>query len=365
MTKPKVLFVGDLNKDLPEYIEFRKKFECIDYTIESDTQLILDFQTKFHDIAAIYGGWLGFAGIGGFKNEVLKNAPTSLQLVAVCSVGYDGYDGSGMASRNMHLTNVPSQGAAEPVADLVMYNTLASFRNFCMFQQVVSPKINHTVQIRSISQSGTFDSETGHAQPGPVTGYAFGEIIAGRSCLNPRGHNVLIVGFGNIGQTIAGKLYHGLGMNIHYTKRNKLSDKEEKSLKYPVTYHKNIIDARDIVDLIVIAAPGTPQTVHLVNEEVIDLISKPFRIINIGRGSIIDEGALVKGLKSGKVLFAGLDVYEEEPRIHPELFGRHDVILTPHIGASTMENYDYTAIMAMKNIENVILGGGVGLSKVN
>lgn len=365
MTKPKVLFVGDLNKDLPEYTQFRNHFECIDYTITSESQLVLDLETKFHDIVAIYGGWLGFATVGGFRNEILAKAPSSLQIVAICAVGYDGYDGPAMADRNIHLTNVPSQGAAEPVADLVLYNALASFRNFPMFQQAVSAKLNHTVQIRSVAQSGSFNSETGCLQPGPVNGYAFGEIIGGRGCLNPRGHNVLIVGFGNIGQTIANKLHHGLGMNIHYTKRTKLSDEEEKTLGYPVTFHRSIVDAKDVIDLIVIAAPGTPQTVHLINEKVISQISKPFRIVNIGRGSIIDETALVNGLKSGKVLFAGLDVFEEEPQIHPELFGRQDVVLTPHIGASTVENYDYTAVMAMKNIENVVLEGGVGLSKVN
>lgn len=106
------------------------------------------------------------------------------------------------------------------------------------------------------------------------------------------------------------------------------------------------------------------KTYHLIDGLVISSFAKPIRIINIGRGSVIDEQALVDGLKLGKVLFAGLDVFENEPNVHPELFGRQDVVLTPHIGASTVENFDYTAIYAMKNIED-ILGGGPGLSRVN
>ena len=70
------------------------------------------------------------------------------------------------------------------------------------------------------------------------------------------------------------------------------------------------------------------------------------------------------GLKSGKLLFAGLDVFESEPKVHPELFGRPDVVLTPHIGASTMENFDHTAEVSLKNIDHV-LSGKEPLTRVN
>ncbi|CAH2351040.1 putative 2-hydroxyacid dehydrogenase [[Candida] railenensis] len=363
MSKAQVLFIGELDKTLPEYLDFKSKFDCIEYSFSSKEQVIEDFKTKYQNVQAIYGAWLGFFAVGGFRNELLENAPPSLKVISIASVGYDGYDGPGMKSKNIVLTNVPSDGAAGPVADLVLYNTLASFRNFRTFEENFHTA-NHTIVTRNLLENSTFDSKFGK----PVlrdtkAGYAFGEQCSGRQVLSPEGHSVLIVGFGNIGQTI-GRRLSGIGMHVHYTKRSKLSDEQESNLGYKVTYHSSILEAKDIVDLVVIACPATPETKHLINKDVIDAISKPFRIVNIGRGSVIDEQALVNGLESGKILFAGLDVFEGEPKCHESLLTRKDVILTPHIGASTKENFDHTAVVALKNIENV-LKGGEGLTRVN
>lgn len=364
MTKPKVLIIGDLNTELPEYKQFSLRFECVRYTVPSTKEeVVADFRSKFQDVVAIYGAWLGFVLLGGFKDELVEAAPESLKVVLICSVGHDHYDGKQMAQRGIVLTNVPSDEAAEPVADLVLYNTLAAFRNFKMASDAFAPELNHTTASRKMADTNRFDSANGKVVMGPGDGYSFGEKIGGRSCLSPSNHHAVIVGFGNIGQTIARRLAL-VGMHIHYVKRTRLSDHEESSFGFPLTYHSTIMDAAAVADLVVIACPGTPETYHMVNKNVIEAWSKPFRIINIGRGPVIDEEALVAGLKSGKVLFAGLDVFENEPRAHPELFGRQDVVLTPHIGASTVENFDYTAVCAMKNIENV-LDGGEGISRVN
>lgn len=364
MTKPKVLIIGDLNTELPEYKKFSLRFECVHYTVPSTKeQVVADFHSKFQDVVAIYGAWLGFVLLGGFKDELVDAAPESLKVVLICSVGHDHYDGKQMAERGIVLTNVPSDGAAEPVADLVLYNTLAAFRNFPMASAVFSPELNHTVASRKMADTNHFDRENGKVVLGPGGGYSFGEKIGGRECLSPRNHHAVVVGFGNIGQTIARRLAL-VGMHIHYVKRTRLAPHEEESFGFPLTYHPTVSDAGSVADLVVIACPGTPETYHMVDKTVIAAFSKPFRIINIGRGPVIDEEALVAGLKTGKILFAGLDVFENEPQAHPELFGRQDVVLTPHIGASTVENFDHTAVYAMKNIENV-LGGGSGLSRVN
>lgn len=362
--KPKVLFIGDLNKSLPQYVEFTKKFDCIEYELTTVEQLIEDFKTKFQNIQAIYGAWLGFFLLGGFRNEVLQNAPSSLKVISICSVGHDGYDGKAMAEKNIILTNDPSDGASEPVAELVLYNTLLSFRNFKIYQDNFTKDTNNTVEFRRQLETASFKSDNGAAQLGDKKCYAFGHHAISRSNISPRNHNVVIVGFGKIGQTIGKRLFE-IGMNIHYTKRSQLSQTEEEKVSYPVTYHKKLVDTKDIADLVVVACPGTPETKHMINKETINAFSKPIRVINIGRGSVIDEQALVDGLKSGKVVFAGLDVFEDEPKVHEELFGRQDVVLTPHIAASTAENFDHTAIMAMKNIENVLLENGNGINKVN
>lgn len=363
MSKPQVLFIGDLNTKLPEYLEFSKKYDCITYEVTTKEQVIEDFTSKFKNVQAIYGAWLGFVLLGGFTGDILAAAPPSLKVVSICSVGHDPYDGEKMAERGIVLTNVPSDGAAEPVADLVLYNTLAAFRNFKAASENFNLANNHSVLVRKHLDSGKFDTQSGVPVVDKSDGYSFGHFLGGRPCSNPRNHHAVIVGFGNIGRTIGGRLAL-IGMVVHYVKRTPLSEDEEAALGYPVTYHATLEDTAHVADLVVIACPGTPATYHMVNSEIINKMSKPFRIINIGRGPVIDEQALVDGLKTGKVLFAGLDVFENEPKVHPELFGRQDVVLTPHIGASTVENFDYTAISALQNIENV-LGGGPGISRVN
>lgn len=363
MTKPQVLFLGGLNKDLPEYKAFAESFECIDYKITSKEQLLEDFTTKLKDISAIYGAWLGFIPVGGFKNEIIENCPANLKVISICSVGYDQYDERRMAEKNIILTNVPSIGSADPVADLVLYKALASFRNFNIAQKICH-EIPNTIKARAQLQYGEFDHETGKTILGPDNLFAYGETTAGLQNLNPKGHNVVVVGFGQIGRLIGSRL-HNIGMNIHYIKRSPLTKEEEASLGYKATFQKSLKDVTDIADLVVIAAPGNADTKHMINESVINLFNKQFRLINVGRGSIIDEQALVKGLKSGKVLFAGLDVFETEPAVNKELLNREDVMVTPHIGASTVENFDLTAVEAMKNIQNVLLDHGEGLTRVN
>lgn len=365
-TKPKVVFLGDLNFDLRQFKHFLEKYECIRYNIPSTREeIILDFKTKFHDIVAIYGAWLGFELVGGFRDELVEAAPASLKVISICSVGHNIYDSFQMKKKGILLTNVPADGAAESVADLVLYNTLAAFRNFNISLNFLRPENNNTGAARAEFYASEFDMSSGKLGPGALKpkDFSFGEHVAGRPSLNPRGHDVVIVGFGNIGQTIGQRLSL-VGMRIHYVKRTPLSLAEEQELGYPVTYHKSVTDTRLFADLVVISCPATPQTFHLLNKDVFDVFEKPIRVINIGRGSVIDEQALVDALKSGKVIFAGLDVFEKEPGVHPELYGRQDVVLTPHIGASTVENFDHTAVCAMKNIE-AVLDGKDPLTPVN
>lgn len=363
--KKKVLFIGELNKDLTQYKDFTQRYECIHYTIpETKEEMIEAFKTKFKDILAIYGAWLGFVPYQGFKDDLLAAAPPSLEIISICSVGFNGYDGQQMRKRGIVLTNVPSDGAAEPVADLVLYNTLAAFRNFSFSSKGILSLLSDTVQVRRAQAAALFDSSTGKLSDlNNTTGYAFGHFVAGRGCSNPKNHHVVIVGFGNIGRTIAQRLSL-IGMHIHYVKRTKLTEEEELKLGYPVTYHASIEDSADVADLVVIACPSSPETYRLLNRDTFSKFAKPIRVINIGRGPVIDEQALVDALKEGKVLFAGLDVFENEPSVHPELLGRDDVVLTPHVGASTVENFDYTAVCAMKNIE-AVLEGGDAITPVN
>lgn len=362
--KPKILFVGDLNRQLDEYKQFSDNFECIDYVTTTRQQVIRDFQTKFHDIEAIYGAWLGFSSVGGFNGDLLDNTPNNVKIIAVCSVGYDKYDHKALKERGIVLTNVPATDSRDSVADMALYYSLESFRHLKFTHVNFTKELPHdTIKMRRLMLTGTFNKELGKVIVGTAEGYAYGETIAGRPVHNPKNHNAVIFGFGQIGKTIGQRLA-SIGMKIHYIKRNRLSPEEEGKLSFEVNYHSSLSAVTAFADLIVLSAPATPETKHAINSDFINLLQNPIRIINVGRGSIIDEQALIKGLKLGKVLFAGLDVHEKEPEVNPELYERQDVVITPHLGASTVENFDSTAITALKNIE-LVLNGKEPLTRVN
>lgn len=365
--KPRVLFIGELNTELEEYKSFISKFECIFYTLTTVDELVEKFQHEFSDIVGVYGAWLGFIPLGGFEGKLLDAAPESLKIIAMSSVGYDNFDGPLLRSKGIVLSNVPSVYACEPVAELVLFNAIQSFRNFKPQTNMFHDVIQHTVLARQYAGTvSNFDNKLGKIDYSILKDslkYQFGHYLANRANISARGHEVVIVGFGPIGKCIAEKL-NSLGMKINYVKRSPLSEKEEAALGFPAKYYSSIEETSEIADLVVIACPGTEETKHLINAKVIDAFAKPIRIINIGRGTVIDEQALVDGLQSGKIIFAGLDVYEEEPTVHMGLLNRDDVYLTPHIGASTVENFDYAAVSALKNIEDVY-NGGQGKTPVN
>lgn len=363
MKKQQVLFVGRVNKETAEYRDFAATFQCIEYEITTLEQLILDFQTKLKDVEAIYGNWGGFDSLGGFRGKVLEFCPPNLKIVGMCQLGYDNYDFAGMAAKGIVLTNVPTPLAYESVANLALYNTILSFRNFKIFEQSITHSFANTNLVRNSLIHGIFDQEEGKAFITPRVGISFADSVCGREIKSPRGNNVVIVGFGSIGKLIGQRL-SSIGMKISYVKRTRLSEEEVSSLGYQATYYQSIYDCT-FADLVIIACPGTPATKHLFNGKVIEAMDHPFRVINIGRGTVVDENALVKGLKLGKVLFAGLDVFEEEPTIHRELIGRQDVVLTPHVGSSTTDLFNYTAYKTMENIRIVLNDSREEITRVN
>lgn len=358
MKKSAVLILGRVDTNTEEYKEFASRFECIHYDVTSADQLLEDFNTRFHHIEAIFANWGGFEQAGGFRGKLVEQAPPNLKLVAMCQIGHDGFDLDAMRDRGIMLTNVPTPLAHESVADLVLYNALASFRNFKLFERGFIGSQAHTSMVRNLVIFGQWDAQCGQQvlQQGKVP-MNFAEAACGRLNHSPRGHNAVIVGFGNIGKNIGQRL-SAIGMNIHYVKRTPMGEAEAKELGYEATFHKTVLDAKDIADLIIVACPGNASTKHMINKNVIDSMRNPFRIINIGRGYVVDESALVDGLKLGKVLFAGLDVFEQEPAVHPELLNRADVVLTPHIGSGTSELFYHAQGVCYQNIKSVLYLSG-------
>src|SRR5271170_1943646 len=153
-----------------------------------------------------------------------------------------------------------------------------------------------------------------------------------------------------------------LGMKIQYHNRNRLSPAQEKAAgdaKY-VTFDE-LLSTSDVLSL---NLPLNPKTRHIISNAEFAKMKDGVVIVNTARGAVMDEAALVEALDSGKVASAGLDVYEDEPKIHPGLIKNENVLLVPHLGTHTYETERSMEVVVINNIRSAITKG-VLLTAVN
>lgn len=302
--------------------------------------------------------------IGGLTDDLIQLLPEALKIITCCSVGYDPYDVESLKTKGIHFYNTPSLGA-DHVADLVLWHVLESFRKFSTFQRITHDK-GDTVKTRGSLQTHGYDTQKGKLgvdqDEWESNTYPFGHICGGLKVKGPRGTQIGLIGFGKIGQKI-GKRCDALGMNVFYHKRQPLDKLEELILGYKVEYLE-LDELLQNCEVIVICCPGNKSTMNLLNRQRLDLIQSNGKIINVGRGFIIDEEYMISKLEKGEFGFIGMDVFTGEPTINPRLLNRSDVSLTPHIGSSTEDVFDNTAIFSLKNIYDELIMGKDGESRV-
>jgi glyoxylate reductase len=160
-----------------------------------------------------------------------------------------------------------------------------------------------------------------------------------------------IVGMGRIGRAVA-RRGKGFGMEIVYHNRSRDEGAEEElGARY--------LDLDDLLreaDFVSIHTPLTPETWHLIGEEQLGRMKPTSVLVNTSRGPVVDEGALADALAEGRIFAAGLDVYEEEPKVHPKLLELDNVVLAPHIGSASFETRDKMAVLAAENLAAVLRG---------
>ena len=144
------------------------------------------------------------------------------------------------------------------------------------------------------------------------------------------------------------------GLEVHYHNRNRLPAGIEDT--FDATYWPTLDPMLPSIDILVITCPNTPETYHLINKKRLKLLSPTSYIVNTSRGEVIDEAALANALSLGELSGAGLDVYEKEPRIHPDLIKLQNVILSPHIGSATHESRQEMGEKVMINIRAMMDG---------
>jgi glyoxylate reductase len=258
------------------------------------------------------------------EGELLDAAGPSLRGVCNFAVGYENIDLPACARRGVVVTNTPN-AVTEGTADLAWLLIMAVARRL--------------VEADRYARSPEY----------PARGsLGMAEFMG----LDLTGRTLLIVGAGRIGYATAMRS-RGWGMRVLYVSRSRHWDFELAPLAgQRVSLEEGLPQA----DVVSIHCPLTPDTRHLINKRTLALMKPTAILVNTARGPIIEEAALVEVLKAKSLYGAGLDVYEHEPQVHPELLGMSNVVLTPHIGSAAARYRVMMTEMVAENATAILAG---------
>ena len=242
-------------------------------------------------------------------SAALIDALPALRLIPVMGVGYDGVDVAHARSKGVVVTHTPDV-LNDDVADLAMGLMLGVTRRL----------VHADAHVRS-----------GSWAKGPLP-----------LATKLSGLRLGLVGMGRIGQAIAHRAL-AFGMPVAYTAR-------QPRPHLPYTYHPDATSLAAASDVLCVITPGGAATRHLINAQVLQALGPRGFLVNVARGSVVDEAALVQALQAGQIAGAGLDVFENEPHPHPDLLAMPQVMLTPHVGSATQATRQAMVDLAMDNI---------------
>ncbi len=262
-------------------------------------------------------GKTGVMTTGGERvDAALLAACPQLKIAANIAVGYNNFDLPAMTAAGVLGTNTPD----------VLTETTADF-GFAL--------------LMATARRGT-ESEHG-LRAGQWKEWSL-DLFAGAEV---HGSTLGILGMGRIGQAIARRGAHGFGMNVIYHNRSRLAPEKEADCKARYVGKDELFEQADHVVLVL---PYTPEAYHIVGAAEIARMKPTATLINIARGGIVDEEALVTALREKRIAAAGLDVFEGEPKVNPGLLTVPNVVLTPHIASATIPTRMAMAMLAADNL---------------
>lgn len=253
--------------------------------------------------------------------SVLKSAP-NLKVVANFAVGYNNIDVESATKLGIKVANTPDV-LTEACGDFAMALLMATTRSF--------------YQAEKYLRNGQFK----------------GWEPLGFLGMELRGKTLGILGMGRIGVAFAHRA-KAFGMNILYHNRSKVSEEIEEQLD--CTFIDNLEELARKSDVLSLNCPLTPETYHIINSAIFPIMPAHSILINISRGPVVDEEALAEALHSGKIAGAGLDVFENEPIVHPKLLSAPNCTMLPHIASATFETREAIGMLAAKAIKQVLSG---------
>ena len=169
--------------------------------------------------------------------------------------------------------------------------------------------------------------------------------------LHVTGKTVGIVGMGRIGKAVARRCHHGFGMRVVFFNRSAVADPG-----VPAEQLATLAEVMAAADVVVVAVPGGPETRHLIDAAALAAMRPEAHLVNIARGDVVDEIALVEALEAGRIAGAGLDVYEREPAVPERLRRLENAVLLPHLGTAALEVREAMGLIAVENARAVIEG---------
>ena len=249
------------------------------------------------------------------NSDTISQLSSSIKIIANGAVGFGNIDFKAARAKGISVTNTPDV-LTDATADIQILLLLGASRK---------------------AYEGRIAAETQNWK------WSW-DFLLGKQMSNKR---LGILGMGRIGRAVARRA-KGFGMEIHYHNRSKLpSELEEGAI-----YHKDIKSLFEQSEFLSINCPATPETIKIINKETLSYLRDSTVVGNAARGDVVDDDAMVEAIKSGKVFAYGLDVYNGEPKIHPEYLKLKNIFLLPHLGSATKRTRWDMAFRATKNLDD-------------
>ncbi|KAK4935030.1 glyoxylate reductase [Elasticomyces elasticus] len=322
MGKPKALLLGKLDHAQDAWNAIGEIAELTTTEASNRGEFLEELRSGKHDgvVAICDRAPPSIAQTGKWDEELLDALPESVKFIAHMGAGYDSLDIAACSARGIFVSNCP-RVVEEATADCAIFLILATLRGFN----------NGIMAIRNGTWKG--------AVPPPPLGH------------DPQGKVLGILGLGGIGLNLKRKA-EVFGLKVIYHNRNKLDDDMAEGAEYV-----NFDDLLAKSDVLSLNLPLNPKTRNLISTKEFAKMKEGIMIVNTARGGVLDEDALVDALNSGRVLSVGLDVYQQEPNIHPGLVSNPHVCLLPHLGTSTVETKTRMEEWTIGNVRSALESG--------
>lgn len=305
--RPRVL----LSRPLPDAV-LTRAHDLFEVELRENTQPMTEAEMR--SALALYDGVMPTLGDHFNAGIFVDFGRPRCRILANFGVGYNHIDVAAAADHGVKVTNTPG-AVTDATADIAMTLILMSARRAAEGERLV--------------------------RAGHWNGWHPTQMLG----MHVTGRTVGIVGMGRIGQAIARRCHFGFGMEVLYHNRS------AKELEFPATQADSLTALASKVDILVAAVPGGADTRHLIGSQVFSAMQPHAHFINISRGDVVDESALIAALSGGQIGGAGLDVYENEPLVPDALCQMNNVTLLPHLGTAALNVRTDMGMLVLDNLQ--------------